>query len=183
MCCPEEERLLLECRNLRCVCCRHKLSQESEPSVGSRGTEVKLISQAAKRVSLGGDRGWTCTLSSSYMLLILLSMISSPVEDRLRKQTEYMFGVLYRELPWWLSSKESAFNAGDAGSIPGLEMSLGGGYGNPLQYSCLEMSWTEEPGGLRSTGLRKSRTRLKRLKWQQIHFRTLPGSLYLIRAK
>ena len=26
----------------------------------------------------------------------------------------------------------------DAGLIPGLGRSLGGGYGNPLQYSCLE---------------------------------------------
>ena len=26
----------------------------------------------------------------------------------------------------------------DAGSIPGLRRSPGGGYGNPLQYSCLE---------------------------------------------
>ena len=32
-------------------------------------------------------------------------------------------------------------NAGDlkdAGSIPGLGRSPGGGYGNPIQYSCLE---------------------------------------------
>ena len=28
--------------------------------------------------------------------------------------------------------------AGDVGSIPGLGRSPGGGYGNPLQYSCLE---------------------------------------------
>ena len=37
--------------------------------------------------------------------------------------------------------KESACNAGDtgdSGSIPGLGRSPGGGYGNPLQYSCLE---------------------------------------------
>ena len=33
--------------------------------------------------------------------------------------------------------KESAYNVGDPGSIPGLR-SLGGGDGNPLQYSCLE---------------------------------------------
>ena len=26
----------------------------------------------------------------------------------------------------------------DAGSVPGLERSPGGGHGNPLQYSCLE---------------------------------------------
>ena len=34
--------------------------------------------------------------------------------------------------------KESAYNAGDLGSFPGLERSPGEGNGNPLQYSCLE---------------------------------------------
>ena len=38
------------------------------------------------------------------------------------------------------SSKESACNAGDLGSVPGLERSPGEGTGNPLQYSCLENS-------------------------------------------
>ena len=44
-------------------------------------------------------------------------------------------------LPWWLSGKETACNAGvsgDAGLIPGSGRCLGGGHGNPLQYSCLE---------------------------------------------
>ena len=35
-------------------------------------------------------------------------------------------------------SKEPACNAGDWGSIPGLERSPGEGDGNPLQYACLE---------------------------------------------
>ena len=34
--------------------------------------------------------------------------------------------------------KESACNAGDLDSIPGLGRSPGGGHGNPPQYSCLE---------------------------------------------
>ena len=40
-------------------------------------------------------------------------------------------------------SKESACNARDPGSIPGLGRSLEGRNGNPLQYSCLEnpMDW------------------------------------------
>ena len=36
------------------------------------------------------------------------------------------------------AGKESACNAGDLGSVPGLGRSPGGGHGNPLQYSCLE---------------------------------------------
>ena len=41
--------------------------------------------------------------------------------------------------------KESAYNAGDLGSIPGLGRSPGGRQGNPLQDSCLE-----NPHGQRS---------------------------------
>ena len=40
-------------------------------------------------------------------------------------------------LPWWLSGKESACNAGDASLNPGLGRSPGEGNGNPLQYSHL----------------------------------------------
>ena len=46
----------------------------------------------------------------------------------------------------------NAGDAGDTGSIPGLGRSPKGGNGNPLQYSCLGNSRTEEPGGLQSMG-------------------------------
>ena len=51
-------------------------------------------------------------------------------------------------------------NAENEGSMPGSGRSPGGGNGNPLQYSCLEIPWTEELGGLQSMGLQKSQTRL-----------------------
>ena len=56
--------------------------------------------------------------------------------------------------------KESTYNAGDAGdvgSIPKLGKFPGGGNGNPFQYSCLEILWKEESGGLQSMGLQESR--------------------------
>ena len=40
--------------------------------------------------------------------------------------------------PGGSDSKESAWNAGDLGSIPQLGRSPGGVHGNPLQYFCLE---------------------------------------------
>ena len=40
--------------------------------------------------------------------------------------------------PGGLNGKESACNAGDPGSVLGLERSPGEGNGNPLQYSSLE---------------------------------------------
>ena len=47
--------------------------------------------------------------------------------------------------------KASAYNVGDLGSIPGSGRS-GEGNGNPLQYSYLEIPWTEKPGRLQFTG-------------------------------
>ena len=57
----------------------------------------------------------------------------------------------------WLSGKESAYNAGDPGLIPGSERSSGEGKGNPLQYSHLEkIPWTEETCGLQSRGSQRA---------------------------
>ena len=52
--------------------------------------------------------------------------------------SNFPLAIYIMGLPLWLSGKESAFNAGDQGSIPGLGRSPGEGIGNPLQYSCLE---------------------------------------------
>ena len=49
--------------------------------------------------------------------------------------------------------KASACNAGKLRSTPGLGRYPGEGSGHPLQYSCLENPWTEEPGGLQSRGV------------------------------
>ena len=45
----------------------------------------------------------------------------------------------------------------DTGSIPGSGRYPGEGNGNPLQYSCLKIPWTEEPGGLQSMGSQRVR--------------------------
>ena len=62
------------------------------------------------------------------------------------------------------SGEELPASAGDirhVGSSPGLGRSLGGGHGNPLQYSCLENPM--DRGAWRATvhRLAKSQTRLK----------------------
>ena len=49
------------------------------------------------------------------------------------------------DLPSDSDGKESACNAGDPSSVPGLGRFHGGGQGNPLQSSCLE-----NPRGQRS---------------------------------
>ena len=50
------------------------------------------------------------------------------------------FQVESKGLPGGSDGMESACNAGDPGSIPGLGRSPGKGNGNLLQYSCLENS-------------------------------------------
>ena len=45
------------------------------------------------------------------------------------------------------TGKESACSAGELGSVPGLERSLGEGNGNLLQYSCLGNPMVRGAGG------------------------------------
>ena len=66
--------------------------------------------------------------------------VSSPHPSLIR-----MHAIGFRGFPGGSDGKETACNAGDLGSIPGLGRSPGGGHGNPLQYSCLE-----NPHGQRS---------------------------------
>jgi len=58
--------------------------------------------------------------------------------------------------PGGSDGKESACDDGDLGSIPGLGRPLGGGHGNPLQYSCLGI-----PMDRRSHGVAKNWTQLR----------------------
>ena len=62
----------------------------------------------------------------------------------------------------WLSGKESACQYKEMQETLVQSLDLedppGGGNGNPPQYSCLEIPWTEDPVGLRSMGITKSWT-------------------------
>ena len=60
--------------------------------------------------------------------------------------------VLHSIFPGGSNGKESAYNAGDLGLIPGSGRSPGEGNGNPLHYSCLENPIDEDPGRLESMG-------------------------------
>ena len=51
----------------------------------------------------------------------------------------YMDLNLALSFPGGSDGKESAFNSGDLGLMPGLGRSFGEGHGSPLQYSCLDI--------------------------------------------
>ena len=62
--------------------------------------------------------------------------------------------------PGGSDGKESTFNAGDLGVIPGLGRSPGEGNGYPLQYSCLENSMDRGTWRAILHGVTKSQTKL-----------------------
>ena len=71
-----------------------------------------------------------------------------------------MYSIYTEGFPRGSDGEESACNAGDLGSIPGLGRSPGGGHGHPLLYSCLENPM--DRGAWRATVhvVTKSQTRL-----------------------
>ena len=86
-------------------------------------------------------------------MCIWASLVAQLVETLPAMQETPWFDPWVRKVPWrrdrlptpvflgfpgGSAGKESACNAGDLGSISGLERSPGGGHGNPRQYSCLE---------------------------------------------
>ena len=52
-------------------------------------------------------------------------------------KTTQIIKLFPRDIPGGSDGKESAYNLGDSGSMPGLGRYAGGGSGNPIQYSFL----------------------------------------------
>ena len=81
------------------------------------------------------------TQGSNHCLLCLLHWHSLPLVPLGKPNCTYLYIMSY--FHWSFSAgskngKEPACNAGDPGSVPGLQRSPGGRHGNPFQYSCLE---------------------------------------------
>ena len=60
----------------------------------------------------------------------------------------------------WEESACNGGDTGDVGSIPGLRRSLEKGLASHSSILAWRFPWTEEPSGLQSMGLLKSRTQL-----------------------
>ena len=78
-----------------------------------------------------------------------------PLTSKLSTNLTWIDGEVFIDLyhlmdfPRGSDSKESAYNAGDTGLIPGSGRSLGECHRNPLQYSCLGNSMGYSPRGCR----------------------------------
>ena len=77
--------------------------------------------------------------------------------------------VYTRGFPRWLSGKESTCKAGDVGSIPGSGGSLGGGQGNPFQYSHLQNPGDRGAWWTAVHTVAKSWTQLKRMSTHAVY--------------
>ena len=89
---------------------------------------------------------WNLYLSQQYNVDWLLSLLLTRFHNnKLAASVDF---------PGGSEVKASAHNAGDLGSIPGLGRSPGEGNGNPLQYSCLLIPWTENLVGYSLWGRR-----------------------------
>ena len=112
----------------------------------SDGTHVWLSSKL--RLRDPGFFHFMFTSSSTYSVCKCCSM---GIEGVLR---------FLRGLHWWLSGKESSFNAratGDVGSIPGPRRFPGGGHATYSSILAWRIPWTEELGRLQSLGSQRVR--------------------------
>ena len=121
-------------------------------------SKVRLISRV-----LSGTLA--SVLSGKFLLLypavrvggaLLTSLFRT--SDRKSHAAVCVFCVLFNWFPRWLSSEESACQAGDMGSIPGSGRPPGERNGNPLQYSCLGSPMNRGAWQVTAMGLQKNQT-------------------------
>ena len=97
-----------------------------ETRVRSLGWEDRLEKGTATHSSI---LGWRIPRGHKFLDMQFFALISSLIVLCLENTMGFPGGSV---------GKESAYNAGEADSIPGSQRSPGKGNGNPLQYSCLE---------------------------------------------
>ena len=118
---------------------------------------------------------WRASLCRCHLVASeKLSDVTHPqfVAVSLLIMSDARFHPWFREIPWrraWQPTpvfsgfpggsdgKESAHNAGDLGSIPGLEDPLEEGMATHSSILAWRIPWTEEPGGLQSMGWQRVR--------------------------
>ena len=84
-----------------------------------------------------------------------------------RTRLKRLSSSIAQGFPGGSDDKESACNAGDPSSIPGLGRSPGEGY--PLQYSCLQKSMDRGAWWATVHGVTKSQTRLSNQHTHRVH--------------
>ena len=100
------------------------------------------------------------------------NILKALFNKKVKKYTHAGLKRLKWGLPWWLSVKESACNAGDAGDVgnvglvPESERSSGGENGNSFQYSCLKNPMDRETWQAAVQRVAKSQT------WLSTHTHT-----------
>jgi len=83
----------------------------------------------------------------SFNEFVVEKVVSPSYTSSILEESQHTFHLVC--FPGGSDSKESAWNAGELGSISGLRRSPGGGHGNPLQYYCLEnLQGQKNLGGL-----------------------------------
>ena len=95
----------------------------------------KLFHPSTPRVSSSAK--WVFSLHLAKLLQALRHLYKHLACTVVDAQGWKKVAIFKSGLPWWLSGEESACQAGDADSVPGLGRSSREGNGNPLQYSCL----------------------------------------------
>ena len=95
-------------------------------------------------------------LSSKFIARCSLSSLSG--SETLPQKLGNPHGDASWGFPIGLAGKEPPAYEGDMGNTGSISVSAPrAGSGTPLQYSCLKIPWTEEPGRLQSTGPQRVR--------------------------
>ena len=116
-------------------------------NLGHQIVRAEIQGKGRKTTFIGNQKRWEweegwngIEFGKQYAGLEWVSQGVLVIKTHLLMQETWKTRVWYLCFPGSSDGKESACNAGDLGSVPGLGRSLVEGNGNPLQNSCLENS-------------------------------------------
>ena len=84
-----------------------------------------------------------------FSCIIIYQLVIKPLPQGEKASVEEF---IWSQYSFGSEDKASACSAGDPGSIPGLGRFTGEGNGTHSSTLAWRIPWTEEPGGLQSTG-------------------------------
>ena len=116
-------------------------------TIGDRDKWCCMARQKQKGKTVRGRHAQNCLADQDYV-----DPISTPGSSLVWYGDLISMGFLGDS-----DGKESAYNVGDPGSIPGSGRSPGEGNGNLLSILVWRIPWTEEPGRLQSMGSQRVR--------------------------
>ena len=139
------------------------LALRHHPWINKSNERTKIVNHFIAFPLKMFSSAWTF-LAANTILWVISTIDNPDFPQKLRNR-----GIFISGLPWWHSCQRVCLQCRKHGFHPWVGKIPGGGHGNPLQYSCLRITWTEEASGYGPWGYKELDTTERLILLYKIH--------------